>query len=143
MSTTGRDPIPTKGFCNSSRFNSKNQSLSSLSFSRRLRSAEDESFRRPGSMPFKWEIQPGISKPQHGSATMAPSSPPAAPAKLSPPPRMTAPSASPSPSLSKARSQSSYNGYSSMLGPPPSIVATSIFHRSASASPSRRRGHVA
>ncbi|KAK1275816.1 hypothetical protein QJS04_geneDACA001862 [Acorus gramineus] len=41
----------------------------------------DESFKRPGSVPFKWEIQPGTPKRQlHETTTSKPS------AMLSPPP---------------------------------------------------------
>ena len=41
---------------------------------------KDEYFRRPGSIPFKWEIQPGIPKPHQLTSEKKP------PPKLSPPP---------------------------------------------------------
>ncbi|PUZ36158.1 hypothetical protein GQ55_9G016500 [Panicum hallii var. hallii] len=43
--------------------------------------AVDESFKRPGSIPFKWEVQPGIPKQEappagdSGSTTAAPATP--------------------------------------------------------------------
>uniref|UniRef100_A0A0D9W169 Uncharacterized protein n=1 Tax=Leersia perrieri TaxID=77586 RepID=A0A0D9W169_9ORYZ len=44
--------------------------------------ASDESFKRPGTIPFKWELQPGVPKqqPHHGGDTS--SSPAPAPASL-------------------------------------------------------------
>lgn len=45
------------------------------------KASKDESFKRPGSIPFKWEIQPGIPKP-HKRTTNAQKQLP----KLSPPP---------------------------------------------------------
>ncbi|XP_042495446.1 uncharacterized protein LOC122074611 [Macadamia integrifolia] len=42
--------------------------------------AVDESFKQPGSVPFKWEIQPGVPKPHHHQPSFKPSP------KLMPPP---------------------------------------------------------
>uniref|UniRef100_A0A0E0D9C0 Uncharacterized protein n=1 Tax=Oryza meridionalis TaxID=40149 RepID=A0A0E0D9C0_9ORYZ len=64
--------------------------------------ALDESFKRPGTIPFKWELQPGVPKqqPHHGGgagavgSSSASSSPPAAVAAASTlllPPRLLAP----------------------------------------------------
>ena len=53
--------------------------------------AVDESFKRPGSIPFKWEVQPGIPKqeaPPAGDSTTAapaPGLPPATPRLALPP----------------------------------------------------------
>ncbi|PVH30938.1 hypothetical protein PAHAL_9G017000 [Panicum hallii] len=55
--------------------------------------AVDESFKRPGSIPFKWEVQPGIPKQEappagdSGSTTAAPAPglPPATPRLALPP----------------------------------------------------------
>ncbi|WVZ61221.1 hypothetical protein U9M48_011131 [Paspalum notatum var. saurae] len=46
--------------------------------------ALDESFKRPGTIPFKWEVQPGIPKEEAPPAAGA-SSTPATP-RLAPPP---------------------------------------------------------
>ncbi|KAF5177284.1 hypothetical protein FRX31_033126 [Thalictrum thalictroides] len=43
----------------------------------------DESFKRSGSVPFKWEIQPGIPKPAADSSCYTPE---ATPPQLRPPP---------------------------------------------------------
>ncbi|KAJ8478559.1 hypothetical protein OPV22_022286 [Ensete ventricosum] len=111
----------------------------------------DDSFRRPGRIPFQWEIRPGVPKPQHQPTLAA--SPPPPTSKLSPPPCMTPPSLSPQwsrslsnsyspplPSQSLTRSPSPQH---SILGSPSSTsrsnATATIFYRSASASPSKRR----
>nr|XP_009414613.1 PREDICTED: uncharacterized protein LOC103995688 [Musa acuminata subsp. malaccensis] len=66
----------------------------------------DDSFKRPGSIPFKWEIQPGV--PKHGDDTMITASPNVVTPKLSPPPSMHAAGTSSSPS------PSSYQAFSSL-----------------------------
>ncbi|URE24904.1 hypothetical protein MUK42_16509 [Musa troglodytarum] len=67
----------------------------------------DDSFKRPGSIPFKWEIQPGV--PKHGDATTIAASPDVGAPKLSPPPSMQhAAGTSPSPS------PSTYQAFSSL-----------------------------
>ncbi|CAD5185012.1 unnamed protein product [Musa acuminata subsp. malaccensis] len=115
----------------------------------------DDSFKRPGRIPFQWEIRPGVPKPQHQPTPAAPSPPTS---KLSRPPCMTPPSLSPqwSRSLSASRSQSNAHSpplpqsltrsasrqpsrLSSPSSPSPSKATASIFYRSASASPSKRR----
>lgn len=64
--------------------------------------ALDESFKRPGTIPFKWELQPGVPKqqPHHGgggaavgssSASSSPAPAPAAASTLLLPPRLLAP----------------------------------------------------
>lgn len=45
----------------------------------------DDSFKRPGAVPFKWEIQPGVPKAQQPSPRNKPT-PQKTPPKLSPPP---------------------------------------------------------
>ncbi|XP_010912538.1 uncharacterized protein [Elaeis guineensis] len=92
----------------------------------------DESFKRPGSIPFKWEIQPGIPKPDTQSTTSSPWT-----TKLSPPPSMTPPSQSPRIFTSPLRPKLSPLPYST----PPSPFQSPSIARSASASPSKRRGH--
>ena len=48
----------------------------------------DESFKRPGSIPFQWEIEPGIPKEDDNiNSARLPSTP-----KLSPPPSLLSPS---------------------------------------------------
>ncbi|XP_062209480.1 uncharacterized protein LOC133911301 [Phragmites australis] len=52
--------------------------------------ALDESFKRPGSIPFKWEVQPGIPKHQppgdrSTTATATPMLPPTTPRLATPP----------------------------------------------------------
>ncbi|CAN6297117.1 unnamed protein product [Urochloa humidicola] len=51
--------------------------------------AVDESFKRPGSIPFKWEVQPGIPKqeepPAAGGDSTAPGLPPTTPRLALPP----------------------------------------------------------
>ena len=115
----------------------------------------DDSFKRPGRIPFQWEIRPGVPKPQHKPT---PAAPPPPTSKLSRPPCMTPPSHSPqwSRSLSASRSQSNAHSpplpqsltrsaspqpsrLSSPSSPSPSKATASIFYRSASASPSKRR----
>ncbi|XP_039133529.1 uncharacterized protein LOC120270555 [Dioscorea cayenensis subsp. rotundata] len=75
----------------------------------------DDSFKRPGSVPFKWEIRPGIAKPDHKIST-----PPMLSKLRLPPSRIPAlsegsimRSSSPSPSPSKR-----HNLFT--LSPPPS-----------------------
>ncbi|GJN22717.1 hypothetical protein PR202_gb10312 [Eleusine coracana subsp. coracana] len=58
----------------------------------RLVMAQDESFKRPGSIPFKWEVQPGIPKQESvagdrrtTTATATAALPPMTP-RLAPPP---------------------------------------------------------
>ncbi|CAL0315482.1 unnamed protein product [Lupinus luteus] len=48
-----------------------------------LMGSDDYSFKRPGAVPFKWEIKPGVPKPQqdHEQHNLSPPSP-----KLMPPP---------------------------------------------------------
>lgn len=94
----------------------------------------DDSCRRPGSIPFKWEIKPGTPKPHYVSSMAAAAS--YASPKLNPPPCM----ASPSPSQSPIRHLSWSRYQSSAPSSPNSATGTTIFYRSASASPSRRRG---
>ncbi|KAJ8490721.1 hypothetical protein OPV22_012442 [Ensete ventricosum] len=77
----------------------------------------DDSFKRPGSIPFKWEIQPGV--PKNRDATMITASPNVVTPKLTPPPSMHAAGTSPS------VSPSSYQAFSS-LG---CLPATSIRYR--------------
>ncbi|XP_008807682.1 uncharacterized protein At4g04980-like [Phoenix dactylifera] len=92
----------------------------------------DESFKRPGSIPFKWEIQPGIPKPHSHSNPSSPLE-----TKLSPPPSRTPPSPSPSIFTSPLRPKLSPLPYST----PPSPFQSPTTPRSSSASPSKRRGH--
>lgn len=57
----------------------------------------DESFRQPGSVPFKWEIRPGVPKvkqPGHHQRSSAITNPPL---KLRPPPSSPRPSYIPTP----------------------------------------------
>ncbi|KAJ8618781.1 hypothetical protein MRB53_014967 [Persea americana] len=53
--------------------------------------AVDDSFKRPGAVPFKWEIQPGVPKaqpppPRHNPMSQKTPPPKLSPPKLSPPP---------------------------------------------------------
>lgn len=85
----------------------------------------DESFKRPGSVPFQWEIKPGTPKPyfqsspfQSRTTTMF------APKRLNPPPIMTppvSPCASPSPAFfHRSNSTSSTKWRSPQQSPRPS-----------------------
>ncbi|KAL6893732.1 hypothetical protein ACP4OV_007830 [Aristida adscensionis] len=73
--------------------------------------APDESFKRPGSIPFKWEVQPGIPKQQPVVAGDLPPTP-----RLAPPPAAAA-RASKLASASCRRSTSAAAS-SSALSPP-------------------------
>ncbi|RWV96500.1 hypothetical protein GW17_00040779 [Ensete ventricosum] len=59
----------------------------------RMPEGDDDSFKRPGSVPFNWEIQPGV--PKHTNSTSQHRR--CLPQQLSPPPAMLSPSQSPSP----------------------------------------------
>ncbi|XP_020112086.1 proline-rich receptor-like protein kinase PERK7 [Ananas comosus] len=101
----------------------------------------DESFRRAGSIPFKWEIQPGVPKPYPSSPSPSPKPPPHPP-KLTPPP--------PSKKTNHSYNPSPPSFSSPWLPPPPSQLSRDLrdpspastppfFRRSSSASPSKRR----
>ncbi|OEL25582.1 hypothetical protein BAE44_0013398 [Dichanthelium oligosanthes] len=96
--------------------------------------AVDESFKRPGSIPFKWEVQPGIPKqdpPPAGddsTAAPAPGLPPTTP-KLALPPAARV-SALPS-SVSSRRSSASV--FSAPLSPPQTPPPSTSHRRSMSA----------
>ncbi|URE43435.1 hypothetical protein MUK42_14390 [Musa troglodytarum] len=101
----------------------------------------DDSFKRPGRIPFQWEIRPGVPKPQHQPTPAA--SPPPTTSKLSRPPCMTPPSSNArSPPLPQSLTRSAspqLSRLSSPSSPSPSKATATIFYRSASASPSKRR----
>ncbi|CAA0229868.1 hypothetical protein AtNW77_Chr1g0024361 [Arabidopsis thaliana] len=80
----------------------------------------DDSFKRPGAVPFKWEIRPGVPKTRPGDDD---------PALLQPPPpnklpplklKSTPPSNSPSPSSSSSFFSESRSRPVSPFAPPPS-----------------------
>ncbi|CAL4920034.1 unnamed protein product [Urochloa decumbens] len=111
----------------------------------------DESFKRPGSIPFKWEVQPGIPKqeepPSSGDSSTA------APAPGLPPttPRLALPPAAHANALASSascRRTSSASVSSAPLSPPASL--SSHHRRSLSARfatslvlPFTRRGRAA
>lgn len=94
----------------------------------------DESFKRPGSIPFKWEIQPGIPKPHTQSTTSSPWKTKLNPTPSRTPPLSQSPSIFTSPLGSPKLSPLPYRT-------PPSPFQSPATVRSASASPSKRRGH--
>ncbi|TVU26177.1 hypothetical protein EJB05_28713, partial [Eragrostis curvula] len=87
-----------------------------------MAAAIDDSFTRPGSIPFKWEICPGTPKHvRSSSATIVPPPYSSTPSKVAVAPKLTPP-----PSMSPSPYHSLRASYSA---------------RSASMSPSRRRPH--
>ncbi|PWZ58758.1 hypothetical protein Zm00014a_019783 [Zea mays] len=65
----------------------------------------DESFKRPGTVPFKWEVQPGIPKQQGAAGDVPP--PPTSPRLALPPAaRVAAPLATPHPQPSHSHRRS-------------------------------------
>ncbi|CAL4936990.1 unnamed protein product [Urochloa decumbens] len=101
----------------------------------------DESFKRPGSIPFKWEVQPGIPKQEEApasgdssTAAPAPGLPPATPRLALPP----AAHASALASSASCRRTSSASVSSAPLSPPtptvqPPLASASHHRRSMSA----------
>ncbi|CAN6308562.1 unnamed protein product [Urochloa humidicola] len=97
--------------------------------------AVDESFKRPGTIPFKWEVQPGIPKQEQapaagGDSTAVPALglPPTTPRQLALPPAARA-SALMASSASCRRTSSSASVSSVPLSPPTPPPASSPHHR--------------
>ena len=91
--------------------------------------AVDESFKRPGSIPFKWEVQPGIPKqeaPPAGDSTTAATAPGLPPAT----PRLALPPAARATELASSASCRRSSTVSSVpLSPPETPPPPSSQHR--------------
>ncbi|KAL5218383.1 hypothetical protein ABZP36_019067 [Zizania latifolia] len=94
--------------------------------------AWDESFKRPGSIPFKWELQPGVPKQSYshhhgGGATTGSGASPAPASTLLLPPRLGLPPAA------AASSPGSDTGAKSLASTPSPNSSSSSRRRSMSA----------
>ncbi|KAJ1292781.1 hypothetical protein BS78_01G016800 [Paspalum vaginatum] len=80
--------------------------------------ALDESFKRPGTIPFKWEVQPGIPKEEAQAPAAAASSTPAPPGLPPATPRLAPPPAARASALASDSCRRTSSVASAPLSPP-------------------------